>query len=77
MYNELCFITGWGFCTNECFPNFHEPFYGKANENLIDILDNDLCEQELTKNGTRQFVMKPEVLCIGYNQSYNIRYGFA
>jgi hypothetical protein len=50
-----------------------EPFYGIAREKLIDVLDDKHCETELTKNGTKEFYMKPEVLCVGYNQSNNVR----
>ena len=64
---------GWGFCTQECFPNYKEPYFGKARESLIDVLDAEHCENDLTENGSKDFVMKPEVLCVGYNQSYNIR----
>ena len=64
---------GWGFCTQECFPNYKEPYFGKARESLIDVLDAGHCENDLTENGSKDFVMKPEVLCVGYNQSYNIR----
>ena len=65
--------SGWGFCTQECFPNHKEPYFGKARESLIDVLDAEHCEKDLTENGSKDFVMKPEVLCVGYNQSYNIR----
>ena len=64
---------GWGFCTQECFPNYKEPYFGKARESLIDVLDAEHCENDLTENGSKDFVMKPEVLCVGYNQSYSIR----
>ena len=40
---------------------------------MIDILDDTWCESELTQNGTLEFDYKPEVLCIGFNQSFNIR----
>ena len=37
---------GWGFCTDECFPDMTQPFYGKAREKLIHILDEEFCEGE-------------------------------
>ena len=40
---------------------------------MVDVLDNDYCENNLTQNGTLKFVHKPEVLCVGLNISYNIR----
>ena len=40
---------------------------------MVDVLDNDYCEHNLTQNGTLTFVHKPEVLCVGLNISYNIR----
>ena len=40
---------------------------------MVDVLNDDYCETELTQNGTLNFVHKPEVLCVGYNHSYNIR----
>ena len=40
---------------------------------MVDVLDNDYCENNLTQNGTLTFVHKPEVLCVGLNISYNIR----
>ena len=67
------FFVGWGFCSEECFHDSTEPFYGKAREKLVDVLNDDYCETELTQNGTLNFVHKPEVLCVGYNHSYNIR----
>ena len=64
---------GWGFCSDECYPDMSEPFYGKAREKLVDVLSEEHCEMELTQNGTKAFNHKPEVLCVGLNQSYNIR----
>ena len=43
---------GWGFCTDECFPDMTQPFYGKAREKLIHVLDEEFCENQLTQNGT-------------------------
>ena len=40
---------GWGFCTDECFPDMTQPFYGKAREKLIHILDEEFCEGILKK----------------------------
>ena len=40
---------------------------------MVDVLDNNYCEHNLTQNGTLKFVHKPEVLCVGLNISYNIR----
>lgn len=65
--------SGWGFCSQECFQDEEEPFFGKAREKLVDVLDDAHCESELTRNGTRFFVHQPQVLCVGLNHSYNIR----
>ena len=39
----------------------------------MDIIDDKYCDTELTKNGTIEFMHKPEVICVALNQSYNIR----
>ena len=53
------------------------PKFNTENEDprykMVDVLDNDYCENSLTQNGTLTFVHKPEVLCVGLNISYNIR----
>ena len=64
---------GWGFCTEECYPDHEEPFYGVAREKLVDILDENYCDEKLTDNDKLRFRVKPEVICVGFNYSYNIR----
>ena len=64
---------GWGFCPKECLPNQEKPLFGLPNVKEINILDANFCESKLTRNGTISFEVKPEVLCVALNMSYNIR----
>ena len=64
---------GWGFCSKDCISNPHKPLFGRPTTKEISILDQKFCEAQLTDDGKRTFTVKPEVLCVAQNMSYNIR----
>jgi hypothetical protein len=48
-------ISGWGFCSKDCYPDQAQPFYGVAREKAIDILEENYCENQLTNNGAKKY----------------------
>ena len=64
---------GWGFCSKDCIHDPDKPLFGRPTTKKISILDGKFCEAQLTNNGKLTYVVKPEVLCVAQNLSYNIR----
>ena len=61
---------GWGFCKKDCFPDPSEPMVGVLRYKDIHILNERYCEGQIDRKNLK---VKPEVLCVGMNNSYKIK----
>ena len=64
--------SGWGFCSPSCFPNRSEPDFGLAKRKEVHVMDDAHCQERLGETGSG-FEVRPEVICVGFNRSRNVR----
>ena len=75
---QVSSTRGWGFCKKDCFPDPSKPQMGVPRyKEDVHILENDYCETLMHKRLKAKYLarykVKPEVLCVGKNNTYKVQ----